>query len=162
MARCRHDFAIYVNTAAACTLGHVQGLVSGSKQIRRVQCRVGNADACADGNLLCVDDDGSTNCPNDPLCELFCFCFVAGRTEHRKLIAAEPSDDVLLVDLTGHASCHNLKERVSEEVPVSVVDQLEAIEVDVEHRHARFFRTCPYGLIERHAVRQSSEGTGAR
>ncbi len=53
--------------------------------------------------------------------------------EHRELVAAEPSGEILGAARTGQAAGELAEELVTGAVPPRVVDRLEAVEVEVEN-----------------------------
>ena len=90
----------------------------------------------------------------------------AGRRHGRDLddgefVAAPPGYDVLGADATAHALGCDLQQLVADGMPERVIDALEMIEVEAQHRDA--FATpqvtqhrCGQ-FIERHPVRQAGE-----
>jgi len=84
------------------------------------------------------------------------------RDQHAELVAAEPGNHVLLVERRPQPLGDLLQQAVAGVVPERVVDLLEVIEVDQDHRHLRAvlaggldLREQP--LMECHAVRHPSE-----
>ena len=59
-----------------------------------------------------------------------------------KLVTAEPGDHVAGPQHTLHPGRHLLQQLVTDHVPERVVDQLEAVEIEVQQRQAARRRRC--------------------
>ena len=52
----------------------------------------------------------------------------------RKFVAAEPGNDIGLVEAAAQATGHGLQQFIADRMTERVVDALEFIDVDIEHR----------------------------
>jgi hypothetical protein len=84
--------------------------------------------------------------------------------EHRELVAAEPGHHVDAARGAAQPVGHLGEQRVARRVAEGVVDHLEVVEVDVEHRHARggvgAAARAPHRLEELGAVGEPGERVG--
>ena len=111
------DVRVADEVLAACDAGgsdrdadaHVAGDVAAAKRVRPVD-RVQHAARHGDGRLR-----------------------VGIADEHRELVAAEPSGEILVADRAGQAVGELGEELVARAVAPRVVDRLEAVEVEVEN-----------------------------
>ena len=62
--------------------------------------------------------------------------------QHHELVAAQAGDDVALAQATGEARRDFLQQLVARLVAERVVDQLEAVEVDEQHRELTLVAPC--------------------
>ena len=83
--------------------------------------------------------NGSTNACGRALGQLDRLLLAAQvLAEHDELVAAEPRDGVLAADGLAEPAAHRDQELVAGLVTEAVVHELEAVEVDEQHRHHRF------------------------
>ena len=123
----------------------------------------GNADTCADQNVVAADRIGRADRGNDPFGRAIQGGDLgAAGDDHREFVAAQPADQILGPQQSGQASRDVADEFVADRMAEGVVDVLEMVEVDVENRRRRgavpdvldhLFQT----LAEKVAVRQAAE-----
>ena len=87
--------------------------------------------------------------------------------QHDELVAAEPRDDVARAQAFAQARAHLAQQHVAGLVAERVVDDLEAVEVDEQHRELavvapRRLDRQPEQLREHHAIRQAGEAVVRR
>lgn len=84
---------------------------------------------------------------------------IADIVDDRELVAAEPRDQRRIADASAEPRGHRLQQRIARRMSERVVDVLEAIEIEHQHRKARSAaprtgQCLLHPLLEQHAVRQ--------
>ena len=92
---------------------------------------------------------------------------VARAHDHAELLAAEPADDVLGPNRGAQRVREQPQQLVADAVAVHVVDALEVVDVEHQHRHrtvrpARLLERVQQPLVEGAVVEQPGERVGAR
>ena len=81
-----------------------------------------------------------------------------GGLNHGEFVAAEPGDQVALLEAAADAACDRLQQLVADMMSERVVDALELVDVDVEQRELMalggLFQLALDPLAEQHPVRQ--------
>ena len=79
----------------------------------------------------------------------------------RKLVPAQTGHDVFAADATAHAFGRRLQQPVTDGMSERVVDVLEMVEIEAEHRDgfgaSQAAQDRSHPLVERHTVRQVCE-----
>ena len=121
--------AMYIATSALRTdVGGALGRFAGA----------GDADAGADRHVVLTDEVGRTKLAGQPLGHGQRPLQVRGvRGEDRELIATEACDEVAVAHRVREPFRHCLEQAVPGSVTKGVIDDLEVIEVDEEHRSDR-------------------------
>ena len=136
-------------------LGAVQRQVRLLQQLIRVVIAArthGDADGNADRGLDAFERERLRDRVDGPRSERGCVGLVIGAVlKDRELVAAEPRDDIRIAHAAEQPFANLLQQQVSDSVPVSVVDRLEAVEVEPEHGEgfvaALPARECPDKLL---------------
>ena len=105
--------------------------------LRRLLARYqsGDPDAGVDGDLLTADAERGDELPGDPLRHPGSDLFILHVLEqHREFIAAEPSDGVAWSQRRADARPNRSQQLVADVVAQRVVNRLEVVEVEEEHR----------------------------
>ncbi|MGY4255600.1 hypothetical protein ACVI1L_002668 [Bradyrhizobium sp. USDA 4516] len=79
--------------------------------------------------------------------------------DHRELVAAEPRNQRRITDGSAQARGHRLQQRIARRMPERVVDVLEAVEIEHQHRKTRSAapgtgERALHPFLEQHAIRQ--------
>src|ERR1700692_3076310 len=86
--------------------------------------------------------------------------------QDRKLVSAQPGDDVGLAGATPNAPGHRLQQFVADRMPERVIDALEMVKVETENRKSRAVRsgstTLFHLFVEHHPIRQIRQGVVTR
>ena len=119
-----------------CLLGRVHGDVRVADQVGRrlrVAARERDADAAADVDLAAGDAERLRERRQDATCHLRGRGGLAARQVGGELVAAEAREDVALPQRGLQPAAGLAQQRITRVVPVAVVDELEAVDVDEQH-----------------------------
>ena len=138
-------------------------MVGGVAVVRRER----DADADAGIDLLPVDLDRLGNDLDQPARQRARRLRARIALQDREFVAAEPRDRVVLADRAADALRDGAEQLVADRMAERVVDALEVVEVEVEHRHrlaVRLDAREAFGhlLAQQHAVRQLRQRVVAR
>lgn len=132
---------------------HQLALVAG---ISRIQ---GDAQAGADLQLGCVQQEWFARRRDDPLGDHHCIVGnIDGQHDH-ELVAAEAGEGVLRPQQAADALRHCHQQTVTELVAIGIIDRLEAVQVAEHHRHRlvappRLLDGLLDAVLQQHAVGQ--------
>ena len=133
------DVVEHVEPAAAACLGPVHGLVGVLEELGGwVGGRGGDGDpdAGGNGNFAAVDHERRAQRSGDPVGDPHRFLVVAELlTDKDELVPAEAGRGVGAAQLRGEPATHLHEQVVSGGVPQAVVDELEVVQVQEQHRH---------------------------
>ncbi len=127
--------------------------------------RAGDADAGRDREFVLVEAEGFGECLQDRVGQaLGPRRFLAGVAHHQEFVAAEAGDHAVLADRIANAVGRLHQQFVAGIVAEHIVDHLEAIQIDVQHRRLRMRGIGQaFGDLGQHrvAVHQPGERIGA-
>jgi hypothetical protein len=125
--------------------------------------RHGNADARVHGELMAAQLAGLLDRIVDPLHQIRDIGRIGHRGLHdRKLVAAQPRHDVGFPETPSQPGRHGLEQFVAALVSEGVVDALEFVEVQIEHRQPFAASDTPERLLELFAEKHPVGQVGQR
>ena len=133
--------AAYAGPVAAFVLGAVERHVGIAHDVGRAYAAVvdqRDPDAGADDDRMALDRIGRAQRRDHPRSHRLQRRLVGrGGGDHRELVAAEARDEVVAAQGPGEPIGHAADQVVADVMPERIVDVLEMVEVDVEHRGGR-------------------------
>lgn len=127
-----------------------------------------DADTDRYGHRYGIDQIRLADLTNDPAGKQFRLAFVTdSRLQHDEFVTAEARHDIVGTNDIFEAPRHLLEQQISCGVPITIVDRLEAIEIEIVERDEAPCANCCRGTIlekltQQQPVRKSGQGIGSR